>query len=93
MPAWLAFAVVRLLEDHFTALVDYDFTAELEEILDTIAGGEQSRNVVLGAFYYGGADPRGGRFVGLPPLMPKGFTWIPHRISGVIGARLFSALL
>ncbi len=29
--------------------------------------------------------------VGLPPLMPKGFTWIPHRISGVIGARLFSA--
>lgn len=29
--------------------------------------------------------------VGLPPLMPRGFTWIPHRISGVIGARLFSA--
>ncbi len=29
--------------------------------------------------------------VGLPPLMPRGFTWLPHRITGVIGARLFSA--
>jgi len=70
-PAWLAFAVVRLLEDHFGVLVDYDFTAELEGILDTIAGGEQSRNVVLGAFYYGGADPRGGRFVGLHPMIER----------------------
>ena len=70
-PAWLAFAVVRLLEDHFGVLVDYDFTAELEGILDTIAGGEQSRNVVLGAFYYGGADPSGGRFVGLHPMIER----------------------
>src|SRR5690606_23692751 len=43
VPAWLAFAVVRLLEDHFGALVDYDFTAELEEILDTVADGHQTR--------------------------------------------------
>ncbi len=71
VPAWLAFAVVRLLEDHFSALVDYDFTAELEEILDTVADGHQTRTFVLGTFYYGGVDPRGGRFVGLHPMIEK----------------------
>ncbi|MCU0278904.1 MAG: type I DNA topoisomerase [Candidatus Nanopelagicales bacterium] len=71
VPAWLAFAVVRLLEDHFSSLVDYDFTAELEEILDTVASGDQSRNLVLGTFYYGGADPRGGTFVGLHPMIER----------------------
>ena len=71
VPAWLAFAVVRLLEDHFSALVDYDFTAELEAILDTVAAGQQTRNVVLGAFYYGGDDPRGGQFVGLHPMIER----------------------
>ncbi|MFN8184908.1 MAG: type I DNA topoisomerase [Candidatus Nanopelagicales bacterium] len=71
VPAWLAFAVVRLLEDHFGALVDYDFTAELEEILDTVADGHQTRTFVLGTFYYGGEDPRGGHFVGLHPMIEK----------------------
>ncbi len=71
VPAWLAFAVVRLLEDHFSALVDYDFTAELEQILDTVADGHQSRTLVLGTFYYGGEDPRGGRFRGLHPMIEK----------------------
>ncbi len=71
VPAWLAFAVVRLLEDHFASLVDYDFTAELEEILDTVASGDQSRNLVLGTFYYGGPDPRGGTFVGLHPMIER----------------------
>ena len=71
VPAWLAFAVVRLLEDHFGVLVDYDFTADLEEILDTIAEGEQTRTFVLGTFYYGGDSPRGGTFVGLHPMIEK----------------------
>jgi DNA topoisomerase-1 len=71
VPAWLAFAVVRLLEDNFGVLVDYDFTAELEGILDTVAKGDQTRNLVLGTFYYGGDDPRGGRFVGLHPLIDR----------------------
>ncbi len=67
VPAWLAFAVVRLLEDHFTGLVDYDFTARMEEILDVVAAGDASRTAVLGRFYYG--DP--GEFTGLHPMIER----------------------
>ena len=42
VPAWLAFSVVALLEKHFAPLVDYDFTAELEEDLDRIANGKEA---------------------------------------------------
>ena len=40
VPSWIAFSVVRLLEEHFADLVEYDFTAEMEEDLDRIADGE-----------------------------------------------------
>ena len=53
IPSWLAFSVVRLLEEHFTAYVDYDFTAELEEDLDRIARGEEERKKWLAGFYFG----------------------------------------
>ncbi|MBE6477867.1 MAG: type I DNA topoisomerase [Propionibacteriaceae bacterium] len=53
VPTWLAFAVTRLLEEHFTALVDYDFTADLEEQLDSIAKGQADRLEVLRDFYFG----------------------------------------
>ncbi|MEO7068953.1 MAG: type I DNA topoisomerase, partial [Nostocoides sp.] len=53
IPTWLAFAVTRLLEEHFSALVDYDFTASMEEDLDRIAGGEEQRVAWLTRFYYG----------------------------------------
>ena len=43
VPAWIAFSVVRLLEEHFTRLIDYDFTALMETVLDDIAGGEKDR--------------------------------------------------
>ena len=39
VPTWLAFAVIRLLEEHFDRLVDYDFTAAMEADLDQIAAG------------------------------------------------------
>ncbi|WOP20209.1 type I DNA topoisomerase [Raineyella sp. LH-20] len=55
VPTWLAFAVTRLLEEHFTKLVDYDFTAEMEQDLDKIANGEAERLQVLNDFYWGGA--------------------------------------
>ncbi|MGI6879337.1 type I DNA topoisomerase [Microbacterium sp. gxy059] len=54
VPTWLAFSVVRLLEQHFAELVDYDFTAELEEDLDRIARGEENRSDWLKSFYFGG---------------------------------------
>jgi DNA topoisomerase-1 len=53
VPTWLAFSVVRLLEEHFADLVDYDFTAALEDDLDTIARGEQNRVEWLKSFYFG----------------------------------------
>ncbi len=56
VPAWLAFATIGLLEKHFGSLVDYDFTAAMEEDLDRIANGEQNRVDWLRAFYFGGGQ-------------------------------------
>ena len=53
VPSWLAFAVVRLLEENFDWLVDYDFTAEMEEDLDEIAAGQRDRAAWLQRFYFG----------------------------------------
>ena len=53
VPTWLAFAVTRLLEEHFPNLVDYAFTAEMEQTLDQIAGGNAQRLAVLNDFYFG----------------------------------------
>ena len=57
VPAFLAFSVVGLLEQHFGRLVDYDFTARMEDDLDRIAAGDEHRVEWLGRFYFGdGAD-------------------------------------
>ncbi|MFG6504449.1 type I DNA topoisomerase [Microbacterium sp. P05] len=61
VPSWLAFSVVRLLEEHFADLVDYDFTAALEDDLDSIARGEQGRGAWLRSFYFGSDDQVGLR--------------------------------
>ncbi|MDN3310003.1 type I DNA topoisomerase [Microbacterium oryzae] len=61
VPTWIAFSVIRLLEDHFAELVDYDFTAELEDDLDAIARGEQRRVDWLKSFYFGGEGHPGLR--------------------------------
>ncbi|PRX97887.1 type I DNA topoisomerase [Allonocardiopsis opalescens] len=53
VPSFLAFAVVTLLEKHFDNLVDYDFTARMEDILDDIARGDAQRVPWLRRFYYG----------------------------------------
>ena len=53
VPSWLAFAVTRLMEEHFSRLVDYDFTASMEEDLDAIARGDQQRAAWLRRFYFG----------------------------------------
>ena len=55
VPTWLAFAVTRLLEEHFGHLVDYAFTADMEQTLDEIANGGADRKAVLSDFYFGGA--------------------------------------
>ena len=53
VPEFLAFAVVNLLERHFPQLVDYEFTARMEDDLDEIAGGDESRTGWLRRFYFG----------------------------------------
>ncbi|GAC1385908.1 MAG: type I DNA topoisomerase [Marmoricola sp.] len=59
VPAWLAFSVVRLLEEHFARLVSYEFTAGLEDVLDEIAGGRKQRNTELAEFYFGSGEVEG----------------------------------
>jgi DNA topoisomerase-1 len=53
VPTFLAFAVTKLLETHFGRLVDYDFTADMENDLDKIADGEENRVDWLTRFYRG----------------------------------------
>ena len=53
IPTWLAFAVTRLMEENFPSLVDYDFTASMEEDLDRIAAGDADRVAWLTQFYFG----------------------------------------
>ena len=59
VPSFLAFAVVTLLERHFARLVDYDFTARMEEGLDEIARGEAARVPWLRRFYFGADGEEG----------------------------------
>ena len=66
VPTWLAFSVTRLLEEHFGRLVDYDFTAAMEEDLDRIARGDEQRVAWLSRFYFGDGEAHGG---GLRPLV------------------------
>lgn len=63
VPSWVAFSVVRLLEEHFGDLVEYDFTAEMEDDLDRIASGEADRVDWLNGFYFGSDTHRGLRQV------------------------------
>ena len=53
VPSFLAFAVITLMEQHFGQLVDYEFTARMEDVLDEIARGEAERVPWLRRFYFG----------------------------------------
>ena len=59
VPTWLAFAVTRLLEEQFPQLVDYTFTATMEEDLDEIAKGDAKRLDILNNFYFGSPSTPG----------------------------------
>jgi DNA topoisomerase I len=56
VPSWTAFAKLQLLEWYFPHLVDYDFTATMEESLDCIARGETESTNWLGEFYFGNGE-------------------------------------
>ncbi len=72
VPSWIAFSVIGLLEHHFGRLVDYDFTAAMEDELDAIAAGSQARTDWLSGFYFGaeqGSEGSVARAGGLKKLV------------------------
>jgi DNA topoisomerase-1 len=69
VPSFIAFAVVTLLERHFSQLVDYDFTAKMEDALDDIATGEAQRVPWLRRFYFGSDSAAGVHEEGLKELV------------------------
>ncbi len=60
VPTWTAFAVVGLLEQHFSDLVDYELTAKMDDDLDEIANGRQQKDQWLQRFYFGDDGPLPG---------------------------------
>jgi len=68
VPTWTAFAVINLLEQHFGDLVDYAFTARMEDELDGIASGTISREPWLNRFWFG--DPAGEQTAELADVNP-----------------------
>jgi DNA topoisomerase-1 len=79
VPTWVAFSVVQLLEQHLSSLVDYQFTAKMEDDLDAISRGEQEYVDYLTTFYFGN---------GLPGLKPQ----LEHK-GEAIDAREISRIL
>jgi DNA topoisomerase-1 len=80
VPTWVAFAVVQLLEDHLPDLVDYEFTAEMEDELDAISRGEMGHVDYLRSFYFGG----GVEHPGLKPQLKNKVDEIDARDVGRI---------
>ena len=86
IPTWTAFAVTQLLEKHFQKLVDYEFTARLEDGLDSIALGEKDRVKYLSAFYIG-PEAAKSKTLGLTDLIDEAQKTVDSRAvcSIVIG--------
>lgn len=78
VPSLVAFAVSDLLQKHFTHLVDYAFTAKLEDELDAISRGEGGAQQYLEGFYFGGEHP------GLAKMLEDGFEKIDPREASVV---------
>ncbi len=57
VPSWTAFSVTRLMEEHFSSLVDYEFTAQMEDSMDAISRDEASNVEYLQNFYFGNHAP------------------------------------
>ena len=90
VPNFTAFSVVNLLATHFPDLVDYAFTARMEDDLDRIASGEQDRIPWLREFYFGNGDSSGdnggsNQAVGLKTLVSEHLDEIdPRKINEVL---------
>ncbi|MDD3586234.1 MAG: type I DNA topoisomerase [Thermoguttaceae bacterium] len=89
VPTWTAFAVCRLLEIHFPDLVDYQFTAEMENQLDAISRGETEHLDYLKKFYFGDDGKTASDSSG----SPAGLKQLIENKVGEIDARNVSQIL
>ena len=78
VPEWIAFTVTRFLEENFGKLIDYDFTAAMEEDLDQIADGKLDSNKWLHEFFFGG-----GKMAGLEPTVDQLGDSDPRAINSI----------
>ena len=79
VPTFTAFGVVTLLERHFPNLVDYTFTAEMEDDLDRIAAGDEQTLPYLTAFYFGADGLKEKVATRLDEIDPRSVGSIPDR--------------
>ncbi|MEU5903939.1 type I DNA topoisomerase [Micromonospora sp. NPDC047527] len=83
IPTFLAFAVIGLMEQHYPRLIDYDFTASMENELDEIAGGDHAAVDFLTAFYFGSSNGAGDQDIarsgGLKKLVTENLSDIDAR--------------
>jgi len=86
VPSWTAFAVVQLLDKHFGELVDYAFTARMEDDLDDIASGEKQKLPYLKQFYWGKGTPQAPGRTGL-------FSWVRKELDSIDAAEVNSIVL
>ncbi|TDO39170.1 DNA topoisomerase I [Paractinoplanes brasiliensis] len=88
IPTFIAFAVINLMEQHYPRLVDYGFTAAMENDLDGIAGGDHASLDFLTAFYFGsqtaGADDEIARSGGLRKMVTENLSAIDARLINSI---------
>lgn len=80
VPTWVAFSVSRLLEQHLPNLVNYEFTAKMEDLLDSISRKEEDSVAYLKDFYFGNGD--GATSVGLKPQLDKKIIEVDPREMG-----------
>ncbi|MEZ6071211.1 MAG: DNA topoisomerase [Pirellulales bacterium] len=79
VPTWIAFSVAKLMENHLPDLVDYQFTARMEDDLDAISRGEAESVAYLKQFYFGNGRP------GLKQQLDNKFDEVdPREISRVL---------
>ena len=92
VPSFTAFAVVSLLEKHFARLVDYAFTAKMEDDLDAIATGTAESIPWLRRFYFGGAPTAAGALVGDVGPLDMGLRALVNTNLGEIDARAVNSI-
>ncbi|MDO4550573.1 MAG: type I DNA topoisomerase [Planctomycetia bacterium] len=84
IPTWMAFAVCQLLETHLPNLIDYQFTADMEDELDAVSRGEMDWLEYLRTFYFGDETGKNKNTPALKPLLKNKLDEIDARAISTI---------